>query len=40
MTEEQALISIYSHVDWNIVMINILKQLVRGKTDIKLRPSG
>ena len=33
------IISTRGQVDWNIVMINILKQLVRTRTDIKFWPS-
>ena len=36
----EGLISSCGQVDWNIIMINVLKQLVRTRTDIELRPSG
>ena len=36
---EQGLISSCCQADWNIAMINVLKQLVRTRTDIKLWPS-
>ena len=38
--QEQGLISNCGKADWNIVMINVLKQLVRTKIDIELWPSG
>ena len=37
---KQGLISSCDQADWNIVMINVLKQLVRTRTDIELQPSG
>ena len=33
--QEQGLISSCGQADWNIVMINILQQLVRTRTDIE-----
>ena len=38
--EEQGLKSSCGQADWIIVMINVLKQLVRTRNDIKFRPSG
>ena len=38
--EQILMISTCGQVDWNIIIINILKELVRTRTDIKLRPSG
>ena len=36
MTGKTKLTSSCGQADWNIVMINVLKQLVRTRTDIKL----
>ena len=38
--QKQGLISSCGQAYWNIVMINVLKQLVSTRTDIELRPSG